>query len=371
MKNIILTLMFIIIIMLILFVGCSEGDKGIKIGMVTDSGTIDDKSFNQGTWEGIKRYENDNDAVTDYIKPDEEATTDYLKGIGDLVDSGYGIIITPGYKFEEAIYQAQEEHADTYFVLIDGTPIPEADAYDRVKVGDKTVSIFFTEHESGFLAGVASALESKTGNVGFIGGMEIPPVQKFGWGFVAGIAYANKEYNTDVTVTQYIYQGTFTETEAGKTIAGQMFNRDIDIIFCAAGGVGIGAINEAKERVTGREEVYVVGVDVDQYSDGIYEDDKSVILTSAMKRIDNAAYDYIKLYEEDNFPGGETITMDIKKEGVGLPRENPNLSSDTIKKVDETKSKMQEDEVKAPSDLDSLNSFLSEYNYQGDEGVNY
>ncbi len=343
----------------------------VAIGMVTDSGTIDDKSFNQGTWEGIELYQEHTKSDIQYIKPDGESKTDYLKSIGDLVDGEYQIIVTPGYKFEEAIYEAQDKYPNTKFILIDGIPIPKPDDYGNAKVADNTVSVFFTEHESGFLAGIATALESKSGKVGFIGGMEIPPVQKYGWGFAAGIAYANKVYNTNVTVQQYIYQGTFYETEAGKALAGGMYDQGIDIIFAAAGGVGGGAINEAKERTVGGSTVYIVGVDVNQYADGIYEGDKSVILTSAMKRIDNAAYDHIKLFSEDKFQGGQSIIMNIKNDGVGLPKENPNLAEETVAKVEEIKEKMIAGEVVVPDNAEGLDAFLSEQGYTTPEGVKY
>ena len=104
-----------------------------------------------------------------------------------------------------------------------------------------------------------------------------------------------------------------------------MFDKGVDAIFCAAGGVGIGAINEAKSRAKAGEEVWIVGVDVDQYAEGIYEGDKSIILTSAMKCIDQAAYDMIMAENKGEFPGGETLVFDAKNNGVGIPAENPNF----------------------------------------------
>ena len=260
-----------------------NGKKAIKVGMVTDSGTIDDKSFNQGTWEGILQAKKDLGIDSKYLKPTGTTEADYLKEIGNLVDAGYNLVITPGFKFETAIYKAQDKYKDSKFVIIDGNP-HKGDYKPVVK--DNTVSIFFAEHESGFLAGVAAALELKKGEAGFIGGMEIPAVQKFNWGFQQGVKYANENLgsNLNIKAENVIYQGSFDNSAAGTQIAAQMYDRGVNVIFAAAGGVGVGAINEAKTRVKAGNKVWIVGVDGDQYDDGKYEGDKSVILTSAMKK---------------------------------------------------------------------------------------
>ena len=306
----------------------------LKVGMVTDSGSIDDKSFNQGTWEGIKKAVKDLGIKSKYLKPGGTTEADYVKEISNLNDAGFSLIVTPGFKFESAIFVAQDKYPKTKFVLLDGSPNNGVfDATRKEKVGPNTVSIFFAEHESGFLAGVASALQVKEGDFGFIGGMEIPPVQKFNWGFQQGVAYANQNLGTKVSMKpeNVIYQGTFNDVAAGQQLAAQMYDRGVKAIFTAAGGVGVGAINEAKARAA--KGVWIVGVDVDQYAQGIYSGDKSIILTSAMKRIDTAAYDMIKAEKEGKFPGGQTLVFDAKKDGVGIPATNPNLSADVSTKV--------------------------------------
>ncbi|MFZ5754178.1 MAG: BMP family lipoprotein [Bacillota bacterium] len=311
-----------------------------KVGMVTDAGTIDDKSFNQGTWEGIQRAGKEFGIETKYLKPGGTTEADYLKEIGNLHDAGYKFIVCPGFKFETAIYQAQDKYKSAKFVLIDGNP--HAGDFKAV-VKENTVSIFFAEHESGFLAGVATALQLKEGEVGFIGGMEIPPVQKFNWGFQQGIQYANSNFGTKISIkpANVIYQGSFDNVAAGQQLAAQMFDRGVKAIFCAAGGVGIGSINEAKSRAKAGKQVWIVGVDVDQYAEGKYDGEKSVILTSAMKYIDQAAYDMIKAEKEGKFPGGKTLVFNAKNNGVGIPKKNPNLSEDVQKKVADVFAKLQ------------------------------
>ena len=338
-------LLLVLLLVASVFVGCSsetttpepadpgtEEPEALKVGMVTDAGTIDDKSFNQGTWEGIKKAEGDFGLDIQYLKPAGTTEADYITEIGNLVDAGYKFVVTPGYKFETAIFQAQERYADAKFVLIDGSP--HAGDYAPM-VGENTVSIFFAEHQSGFLAGLATALQLVEGEVGFIGGMEIPPVQKFNWGFQQGIAYANENYDTNVAINaeNVIYQGTFDQVAAGQQLAAQMYDKGVKAIFTAAGGVGVGAINEAKARAKEGQDVWIIGVDVDQYAEGIYEGEKSIILTSAMKYIDQAAYDMIKAELDGTFPGGETLVFNAGNDGIGIPKENPNLSDDVQSKV--------------------------------------
>ena len=306
----------------------------LKVGMVTDAGTIDDKSFNQGTWEGIVRAATDFKIETRYLKPGGETEAFYLTEIGNLVDAGFNLIITPGFKFETAIFTAQTRHPNTKFVILDG--FPHAGDWKPV-VGKNTVSIFFTEHEAGFLAGAAAALQLQTGDLGFIGGMEIPAVQLFNWGFQQGVAYANANLGTKVTIKaeNVVYQGTFHEVAAGQQLAATMYDRGVRAIFAAAGGVGVGVINEAKARASAGKDVWVVGVDVDQYAEGEYATGKSVILTSAMKGIGVAAYDMIADALAGTFPGGETLTFSAENLGIGLPAVNPNLSAAVTTKVNE------------------------------------
>nr|WP_306220206.1 BMP family ABC transporter substrate-binding protein [Cohnella sp. WQ 127256] len=320
-----------------------------KVGMVTDSGTIDDKSFNQGTWEGVLRAKADLGVKEKYLKPSGTTEADYMKEIGNLYDAGFKFILAPGFKFETAIFKAQDKYKDAKFVIIDGGPHAGDYKYD---VKPNTVSIYFAEHESGYLAGIATALEVKEGEAGFIGGMEIPAVQKYNWGFQQGLAYANENLGTKVTIKKdnVVYQGSFDNVAAGGQLAAQMYDRGVKVIFAAAGGVGVGAINEAKNR----SDVWIVGVDSDQYKDGVKADGKSIILTSAMKQLDTVAFDMIKAEAEGKFPGGETLTFDAKNDGIGLPKENPNLSAETVAKVAEVFNKMKAGEITVAGEQGTL-----------------
>ncbi|MGL5416084.1 MAG: BMP family lipoprotein [Clostridium sp.] len=337
--------------------GSSEGEKkaGMKVGMVTDVGTIDDKSFNQGTWEGIEEAKKELGIENQYLKPSGQTHADYIKEIGNIYDAGNKFIVTPGFKFETAIYEAQDKYKDAKFVLLDGVP-KETNESKEGKVGENSVSIFYAEEQSGFLAGVATALQIKEGDLGFIGGLEIPPVQKFNWGFQQGVKYANDTYGTKTTIKKenVKYANSFEDVAVGQQLAATMYDRGVKAIFVSAGKVGVGSITEAKGRASKGKEAWIVGVDVDQFAEGVYEGEKSVILTSATKKIGKSAFDMIKAEQEGKFPGGQTLVYDINNDGVGIPEKNPNLSEDTIAKVKEVTEKMKAGEIKVSAEKGDL-----------------
>lgn len=340
-------------IMVLIVAGCSAQSQTdeIKIGMVTDIAGVDDKSFSEITWKGISEFaEEHEDVKAQYVTPSDTSTATLVSAVDNLVLSGNEVIVLTGFTFEETAGEVAKVYPDVKFILIDGQPLVDGEyvSYDNVS------SIFFNEHEAGFLAGVASALETKTGKVGFLGGVEVPAVQKYGWGYVAGIAYANKTFNREVVVADYVYQGTFTDFTAGQTIAGGMFDKGIDIIQHAGGAVGAGAIGEAKQR----EDVYIVGVDTDQYDDGLLPSGESVILTSAMKHIDVAIKHELEDVLKGKFVSGVAVTS-----LVGLPQNNPNISTNTANTIVEVQEHISEQVVTVPSSLEELVDFLDTYEF--------
>ena len=327
----------------------------LKVVMVTDSGSIDDKSFNQGTWEGIKRYEAEVGGIdASYLTPTDGSTESFLTSIDNAVLSGAEVIVTPGFAFEEAIGKAHQQYPKVKFVLIDGQPLI-GDEY----VMEKNVqSLSFKEQEASFLTGVAAALSSQTGKVGFIGGVRVPAVEKLGFGFVSGVAYANATLGTTVEVVDYVYQGTFEDTQAGQMIASGMYDKGVDVILQAAGLVGVGAMTEAKTRHEAGENVYIVGCDVDQYDSGLMANGESIILTSAMKRLDEAVVQALTDIQNNQFKGGSVSVLGIMENGVGLPLENPNLAENVVASVESVKHLIQTDEIHVPATLEDTKAFL-------------
>ena len=309
--------------------GESAGEGKLMVGMVTDSGTIDDRSFNQGTYEGVKKAADELGLQCTYLRPSGTTTTDYLTAISDLYDNGYRFIACPGYLFAEAVAQAQEMYPDLMLIIID-------DAL-AAGIGPNTVAITFKEQESGFMAGLATALKLETGDVGFVGGLEIPAVQKFNWGFQQGVAYANENYGTSVNMdpSNFVYQGSFADLAGGQQLAMAMYDKGVDAIFAAAGGTGVGVINEAKNRRLAGEDVWAVGVDVDQYSVGDMGNGESCILTSAMKDVTGVAYDQAMAAANGTFEGGRNLILGVADDRAGIPASNPNLTPEIAAEVRE------------------------------------
>jgi len=364
-----ISLLLVVVLVLATLAGCAQqpaeqktpddssqgGDTTkIKVGMVTDAGTIDDKSFNQGTWEGIQKAAKEFNLESKYLKPSGTTEADYLNEIDNLYENGFRFIVTPGFKFSSAVYKAQETYKDCKFVIIDSEP---ADADGNSKTAENTASVYFAEEQSGFMAGFAAAVELKEGEFGFIGGMKIPSVQKFNWGFQQGINYANENYGTKVSLKadNVIYQGSFDNAAAGQQLAAQMYEKGVKCIFIAAGGTGVGAINEAKTRRAGGADIWCIGVDVDQYDEGIYDDkNNSVVLTSAIKKVDVVSYEMAKAFVNNSFVGGKVYTYDAKSKSVGLPEKNPNLSQETMDKANEVFEKLVAGEIKVSAEQGDL-----------------
>lgn len=342
--------------------GCGQATEktgeDLKVTMITDSGSIDDKSFNQGTWEGIQHYEEEVGGIeANYLTPTDNSTESFLNSIDNAVLIGAEVIVTPGFAFEEAIGKAQKQYPNVKFILIDGQPLVGSE----YTVENNTQSIFFKEQEASFLTGIATALTSQTQKIGFIGGIKVPAVEKLGWGFVSGIAYANEKLGTSVEVVDYIYQGTFTDTQAGQMLASGMFDKGVDVILQASGMVGVGAMTEAKTRTEAGDKVYVVGVDVDQYDSGLMANGESIILTSAMKKLDEAVYQALEDIQADNFKGGSTNVLGVVENGVGLPSENPNLTGNVLETVEAVKELIEAGQVKVPATLEETKQFLAEH----------
>jgi basic membrane protein A len=302
--------------------------KAFRVGLVTDIGGIDDKSFNQGTWEGIIRFAKDNGLVKDqdykYLQSSAEA--DYVPNLSTFSDEGLDLIVAPGFLFEKSMGDVAARYPNNKYLII-----------DAVVAKPNVTSAVFAEHEGSFLVGVAAGLKAKADGkdtLGFLGGMKFPLIERFQAGFEQGVKAVYPEAKILVD-----YAGDFGAPDKGQAIAQKQFNAGAYIIFHAAGGTGNGMIKEAKERAEKGDARWAIGVDKDQYSDGVYGN-KSAVLTSMMKRVDVAAYEVAKLAKEGKFPGGQTLVFSIKNQGVGIPIQNPNLSNDIVAKVKDFEGKI-------------------------------
>lgn len=300
----------------------------IKVGLVTDVGGIDDKSFNQGTWEGVKAYaaERKLKVGTDVKYLQSTADADYIPNLSTFADQKMDLIIAPGFLFNEAMLTVAKQYPKQKFMIIDSV-VQDKDGKNVPNVANAV----FAANEGSFLAGVAAGLKAKADKknvIGFVGGMQFPLIENFQVGFEQGVKAVLPGAKILVD-----YTGSFTDAGIGQAMAAKQYDAGADIIYQVAGGSGNGVIKEAKERSAKGDIRWAIGVDKDQYSDGIYAPGKSAVLTSMMKRVDVAAHDVAVMTEQGKFPGGQVLVFDLKSKGVGLPAKNPNLSAAIEKEI--------------------------------------
>ncbi|MCL2843212.1 MAG: BMP family ABC transporter substrate-binding protein [Oscillospiraceae bacterium] len=285
-------------------------DGEIPIVLITDYGDIDDESYNQGAWEGVLQFARANDIPYDYFRPASRGSTeDNLNSISLAIDAGVQVLVTPGFLFEPAIYIAQEMYSDVHIILLDAIPTPpEGDSY----IAENTVAVLFAEEQSGFLAGYAAVMDGHR-ELGFIGGIPVPSVIRFGTGFVEGAEFAAAELGLgagDVNI-RYTYAGSFAPSPEVQTLAASWYADGVEVIFTAAGGAGLSVFAAADASDSG----LVIGVDVDQSSHS------ERIITSALKELRNSVADMLELFFAGEFPGGQIFMMDGTNDGVGLPQD--------------------------------------------------
>lgn len=219
---------------------------------------------------------------------------------------------------------------------------------DAVVDAPNVASVMFKEQEGSYLAGVAAALMSESKQIGFVGGMEIPVIERFEAGFLAGVKAVDDTIKVDVQ-----YTGKFDDAALGKTTANRMYSSGVDIIFHAAGGTGNGVFAEAKERKTKDKDanVWVIGVDSDQYEEGAVGD-TNVTLTSMQKRVDVAVQNIAKETMEGKFPGGKTVTYGLAEEGVQLADSRGAIPEDVLAKIEEYSKKIASGEIVVPETVE-------------------
>lgn len=304
-------LVIVLSLMLVLsLVGCGQKEDGTyEIALITDKGNIDDKSFNQGSWEGVVQYAEANDKTHTYIKPEEASDAGYLAAIDLAVTGGAKVIVTPGFLFEVPIYEAQTKYPDVKFILLDGAPHTADWATFETK--ENVASVMYAEEQSGFLAGYAAVKDGMT-NLGFMGGMAVPAVQAFGYGYLQGAEFAAAEMGLAdgaIKVT-YHYTGNFEENDTNKATARTMYQEGVEVIFACGGSVGKSVMSAASESGT-----KVIGVDVDQRYDS------ETVITSATKGLAASVVSVLEAIYNDTWAtySGKTTFFNATNGGVGLP----------------------------------------------------
>lgn len=278
--------------------------EGYNVGMVSDVGGIDDASFNQNTWEGLVMAREQLGVSATFIE--SQAQADYEKNITEFAEQDYDLIITVGFLLGEDTDAMAQEYPDISFAIVDF-------AYEEPQPNVQGI-VFATDQAAfptGYLAAAWADLKDPDDpHVGYVAGMQIPTVEIFIVAYDAGVDYYNEQHGTDVKVSG-TYVGDFEAPDEGKIQGLSLIDQGADVIFGVGGKTGNGGIVAAKER--GK---WGIGVDVDQYY--TLPNEKDILLTSCMKRLDNAVFGTVTSLVEGNFAGGGLYVGTLENGGVGL-----------------------------------------------------
>lgn len=308
------------------------GDK-VTVAMVSDVAGINDQSYNQSAWEGLERAEKELGIEIKYLESQQDS--DYATNVETLADEEVDLIIGVGSKLADTIKDAAENYPDQKFAIIDET-------YDEIPSNVK--SVLFESEQASYLVGLIAGKMSETKNVGFIGGLDIPVINTFKYGYMAGVKAADA--NCEI---QAQYANSFNDQAKGKAITNQMISKGADVVFTAAGDVGTGSMEAIKEA-----NKYGIGVDRDQ-SDLAPQN----ILTSAIKRVDVGMYETVKELVEGKFQGGTSTTYGLEQNGIGIADTTSNLvPQDVLDFVNEKIEELKAGKISVPKTEEEYNEFI-------------
>lgn len=330
----------------------AEETSDFKVGMVTDIGGIDDKSFNESAWAGLSEFGTEFalEEGTGYRYVQSGDIAEFEPNIRNLVREDLDLTWAIGYLMNDAVLTVSEQNADAQFAIVDsvvtnkeGTPL------------QNVAHITFKEHEGSFLVGVAAGLQTESNIVGFVGGVEGELIKKFENGFKAGVKAVNPDAEIRVQ-----YAESFNAADVGTQIADTMYSQGADIIYHASGATGNGVFTEARNRALNGENVWVIGVDQDQHEEGIYDEETgaSVTLTSMIKRVDRAVYLVTEQTMNGDFPGGEILEYGLEDEGVGIATTTENMSEEALSTVDEYIERILSGEINVPTTDEQYEEYL-------------
>jgi len=292
--------------------GPAAGAKKLKVGLVTDVGGVNDKSFNQSAWAGVQKAIAELGVEGQFIE--SKQPTDYEKNIDQFATEGYDAVIAVGFLMGDATAVKARQYPNLKLAIVDNAYFPSegsvacgagvTDCYDDGGLKNVT-SLMFQEDEVGFLAGVLAGGMSKTGTVCSVAGMEIPPVVRFVVGYQNGAKWINPNAQS-----LNVYIPSFTDPAKGKEVGQSMIDQGCDVVFGVGGNTGNGGLLAAKEKG-----LMAIGVDVDQYF--TYPEVKDALLSSAAKNVDTAVFQYIKSLTDGTAKAG-IATANLSNGGIGL-----------------------------------------------------
>ena len=307
----------------------SSSSGQIKAILLTDATGIDDKSFNAAAWRGILAFYGDNGEGrgTLYENVTAQSEDDYLPNLKNAAEQDWDLIITTGFTWAEATQEAAALYPDQKFIIVD---------VDYLTKTDNLIQYIYEEEQGSYLVGVAVATQAKEDGItspkfGFVGGVAGATITKFEIGYIEGI----KSVFPDAEIVDY-YVNSWGDPAAAKTAAKSMYDSGVYCIFAAAGGSGLGVINQAKEERLAGKNVWAIGVDSDQYEDGVYAEGKSAVITSMLKMVENSTLDALNKVADGTWQGG-VVTQNMANEGVGYSTANSELKASAIAAADQAK----------------------------------
>lgn len=328
----ILALVLVLCMVFSLSVTASAADDKIKIGMVTDVGGVNDKSFNQLAWEGLQALvAEDPSFEVNYLESKTDA--DYQTNINTFIDEEYDLIITVGYMLADATREAAEDNPDQKFAIVDDSSCADL---------ENVACLMFAQEECSYLVGLVAGSVTKSNTVGYVQGMVSEPMNLFGIGYITGVLEACPE----ATVLQY-NANNFGDIAGGNTAAKDMITKGADVIYHAAGGTGNGVMNACDEAG-----IYGIGVDKDQRVELGLE----CIITSAMKRVDVACQDISKAVKDDAFEGGVHL-YNLANDGVGIAPTTDVVPAEVLEKVEAAKKAIIAGEKTIPTTAEECPAF--------------
>ena len=301
-----------------------------KVALVTDVGTIDDESFNQACWEGVEEWCTANGLEYTYYQPTEDSTDARVLSVAQAISEGYNTIVMPGYLFGATLTIVMEEYPDTYFIAVDvASGDLTVDYVTYYEPAANTACLTFSEEQAGYLAGYAAVKDGYT-KLGFLGGMAVPAVIRYGYGFIQGADAAAAELGVNIEIN-YTYGGQFFGSPEITAKMEGWYQGGTEIVFACGGGIYTSAL-EAAEKNGGK----IIGVDVDQASVS------ELVVTSAMKQLKNVTMTVLESLNNGEFAtfGGKVSNFSLSEgEYVGLPTaaESWRLATFTVEEYETVK----------------------------------
>ena len=311
----------------------------IKVGIVFDIGGKNDRSFNAAAWEGVKRAEKDLPICLYDVEPGNPTSIE--PAMRAYAEKGFDLIIGVGFAQGPILKRVATDYPNIKFAIVDGVIMED----DGKTPKSNVASLVFREHEGSYLVGMIAAEKSKTGVLGFLGGMDIPLIHRFQKGYEEGAKSVNPKA---VIIPNYVgvTDGAWNNPGKGKELALAQIEKGADVIFTAAGNSGLGAFDAVEQygkNADGEANKFVIGVDSNQNAVK-----PGFVLTSMVKRVDNAVYDVVKEVLSGKFEGGFHV-FGLEKDGVAYALDQynkPLISEKTLQDVEAAKAKIVGGEIK-------------------------